>query len=78
MRRHIIALALASIAIPAAAQSTIGSGIEPSTVANSQTRPVEFAAKPGDGGVLAIIMGSAELPAKAGGGGLVGSGAGGA
>ena len=62
MRRHIIALALASIAIPAAAQSTIGSGIEPSTVANSQTRPVEFAAKPGDGGVLAIIMGSAELP----------------
>lgn len=62
MGRHIIALALASVAVPAAAQSTIGSGIEPSTASNSQTRPVEFASKAGDNGVLAIIMGSADLP----------------
>lgn len=62
MRRHIIALALASVAVPAAAQSTTGSGIEPSSATNSQTRPVEFAAKAGDNGVLAILMGSAELP----------------
>jgi leucyl aminopeptidase len=62
MRRHIIALALASIAAPAFAQGVVGSGIEPSTAANSQTRPVEFASTIGADGVLAIVMTSAEMP----------------
>ncbi len=62
MRRHIIALALASIAAPAMAQGVAGSGVEPSTIANSEPRPVEFANRIGSDGVLAIIMNGAELP----------------
>jgi leucyl aminopeptidase len=62
MRRHIIALALASIAAPAIAQTNAGSGIEPATISNSQVRPVDFAARIGNDGVLVILMDKAELP----------------
>jgi leucyl aminopeptidase len=62
MRRHIIALALATTAAPATAQGVAGSGIEPATVGNSQTRPVEFASRIGNDGVLAIVTTSAVLP----------------
>lgn len=62
MRRHVIALALASIATPTLAQTTVGSGIEPATIANSQVRPVDFATQDGNDGVLVILMDSAQLP----------------
>jgi leucyl aminopeptidase len=62
MRRLIIALALATVAAPAMAQNVVGSGIEPATVANSETRPVEFVSRIANDGVLAIIMNGAELP----------------
>lgn len=63
MRRQIIALALASIAMPALAQTaTIGSGIEPATVGNSATRPIGFASKAASSGALVIVMNSAKLP----------------
>jgi leucyl aminopeptidase len=62
MRRHLIALALSSIAAPAMAQSVVGSGIEPATVGNSETRPVEFSSRIGNEGVLVIVMTVAELP----------------
>ncbi len=66
MRRHIIALALASISMPALAQTgTVGSGIEPATVGNSATRPIGFASKAPSGGALVIAMSSAKLPGGA-------------
>jgi leucyl aminopeptidase len=63
MRRQIIALALASIALPALAQTaTIGSGIEPATVGNSAPRPIGFASQLPSSGALVIAMNSAKLP----------------
>lgn len=62
MRRHLIALALAAISGPAIAQSMAGSGIEPSTIANSQVRPINFAPRAADDGVLVILMRDADLP----------------
>jgi leucyl aminopeptidase len=62
MHRRLIALALASIATPAVAQTMAGSGIEPATVANSQVRPVDFATQIGSDGALVILMDSAQLP----------------
>ena len=49
MRRHLFALILASGSVPALAQGVpAGSGIEPSTVANSQARPIAFANRAAD------------------------------
>ena len=63
MRRHLFALILASGSVPALAQGVpAGSGIEPSTVANSQARPIAFANRAADDGVLVILMRNADLP----------------
>ena len=63
MRFTFIALALASISMPALAQTTVaGSGIEPATVANSATRPIGFSSQPAKSGALVIAMSSAKLP----------------
>jgi leucyl aminopeptidase len=63
MRRHLFALILATTAMPAMAQSGLaGSGVEPSTVANSQARPISFATRAADDGVLVVLMRNAELP----------------
>jgi leucyl aminopeptidase len=62
MRRHFITLALATIAAPAMAQGVAGSGIEPASVGNSKTRPVEFTNRIADDGVLAIVTIGAVLP----------------
>jgi leucyl aminopeptidase len=63
MHRHFMALALAAISAPIAAQSgSAGSGIEPSTAPNSQARQIGFAARVADDGVLAILMSGAALP----------------
>ncbi len=67
MRAHIIALALASVALPSFAPAfaqtgTVGSGVEPGTVANSATRPIGFAAQAPTSGALVIAMNSAKLP----------------
>ena len=57
MRRHLFALILATAAMPAMAQSGLaGSGVEPSTIANSQARPIAFATRIADDGVLVILM----------------------
>lgn len=64
MRRHLIALALATISMPTLAQTAVvGSGVEPATVGNSATRPIGFATKPAASGALVIAMGSAAIPA---------------
>ncbi len=63
MRRHLLALILATAAIPAFAQSgSAGWGVEPSTVANSQSRPISFASRAADDGVLVILMRDANFP----------------
>lgn len=63
MRRHLFALILATASVPALAQSgAAGSGVEPSTVANSQARPIAFATRATDDGVLVILMRDANLP----------------
>jgi leucyl aminopeptidase len=63
MRRHLFALILATASVPALAQGVpAGSGVEPSTVANTQTRPIAFATRAADDGVLVILMRNADLP----------------
>ncbi|MBL0925451.1 MAG: leucyl aminopeptidase [Sphingomonadaceae bacterium] len=62
MYRHVIALALASIATPTIAQTIVGSGIEPGTTANSQVRPVDFATQIDRDGVLVILTDGTALP----------------
>jgi leucyl aminopeptidase len=63
MRRNLIFLALALVASPAFSQNAItGSGIAPSTAANSEARPIEFANRIGNDGALVIIMNNADLP----------------
>ena len=63
MKVSIIALALASISMPAFAQSgVIGSGIAPSTAANSELRAIRFLNAPAVGGALVVVMDSATLP----------------
>lgn len=63
MRRHMFALILAVTSLPAQAQGLpAGSGVEPSTVANSQNRPIAFATRAADDGVLVILMRDAALP----------------
>jgi leucyl aminopeptidase len=62
MRRSMIALLLAGIAVPAAAQNgTIGSGIAPSAASNSADRPIKFANAAVAGSALVIIMNNANL-----------------
>lgn len=66
MRQSITALmlALAFVAAPASAQhGGVATGIEPSTLANSQSRPVDFALQAVGKGVLAILVNGPELPA---------------
>lgn len=66
MRRHLFALILATASVPALAQNgQAGSGVEPSTVANSQVRPIAFATRANDDGVLVILMRDANLPQSA-------------
>ena len=74
MPRSLIALALlmssSLMFSPALAQDTdrtaiAGSGIAPATVNNSAERPIGFATRGGDGGVLVILTASAALPARA-------------
>ncbi|RDV02773.1 leucyl aminopeptidase [Sphingorhabdus pulchriflava] len=63
MRRYLFALILATASMPALAQGVpAGSGIEPSTVANSQARPIAFANRAAEDGVLVILMRNADLP----------------
>ncbi|MEQ1551592.1 leucyl aminopeptidase [Sphingorhabdus sp.] len=63
MRRHLFTLILATASVPALAQGVpAGSGVEPSTVANSQARSIVFATRPADDGVLVILMRDANLP----------------
>ena len=63
MRRHLFTLILATASVPALAQGVpAGSGVEPSTVANSQARSIAFATRPADDGVLVILMRDANLP----------------
>lgn len=63
MRRHLFALILATASVPALAQGVpAGSGVEPSAAANSQVRPIAFAARAADDGVLVILMRNATLP----------------
>lgn len=64
MRKTLIAVLLASaMTMPSFAQSSsIGSGISPSTVANSQTRPINFSATTPSTGALVIPMRDATLP----------------
>jgi leucyl aminopeptidase len=63
MRRHIFALALASVSMPALAQTAVvGSGIEPASVGNTPIRPISFLNAPVAGGTLVIITNSATVP----------------
>jgi leucyl aminopeptidase len=64
MRHTLFAIALASAAMtPVFAQSgTIGSGIAPSTMSNSQARPIGFATTTPAVGALVIPMRNATLP----------------
>lgn len=63
MRRHLFALILTTASVPALAQiGPAGSGVEPSTVANSQARPIAFATRAADDGALAILMRDGMLP----------------
>lgn len=63
MRRHLFALILATVSVPALAQSgAAGSGVEPATAANSQVRPIAFAPRAADDGALVILMRDAALP----------------
>ncbi len=63
MRRHMIALILAATSLPALAQGVpAGSGVEPSTVANTQTRPIAFATRAADDGILVFLMRDTALP----------------
>jgi len=66
MRRPLIALALATaLSAPALAQNVAaGSGIVPSTVANSAGRPIGFSATVPTGGVLVIPMRDATIPSN--------------
>ncbi len=65
MHRSLIAIALVSAAVvPAFGQNNIvGSGISPSAVTNSATRPISFAATVPTNGALVIPMRTATLPA---------------
>jgi leucyl aminopeptidase len=66
MRTALIALTLAlGAASSAPAQSIAGSGIAPSTAANSQPRPIVFAHGAPAGGAVAVVMSSAAIPAGA-------------
>lgn len=63
MRRHLFALILVTASVPALAQSgQAGSGVEPSIIANSQSRPISFASRAADDGVLVILMRNTDLP----------------
>ncbi len=63
MRRHLFALILATASMPALAQGvTAGSGVETSTVVNSQARPIAFATRVAEDGVLVILMRNGTLP----------------
>ncbi len=63
MRRYLFALALATAPSSAMAQSGVaGSGVEPSTVTNSQARPIAFSSRPAEDGVLVILMRNTTLP----------------
>lgn len=63
MRRHLLALILATASAPVLAQSgAAGSGVEPATVANSQVRPIAFAPRAAEDGALAILMRDGALP----------------
>jgi leucyl aminopeptidase len=53
------------LALPASAQMPVmGSGIAPATIGNSDARPIRFAGSATPGGVIAIVMSSAALPAN--------------
>lgn len=71
MTRSFISLALALLMIsPALAQdgdraTIVGSGILPTTITNSATRPIGFATKGNDGGVLVIMTANTTLPSGA-------------
>ena len=56
-------LSLTPLTVPAAmAQGITGSGVVPSTVANSAERPMGFAASAPAKGVLVVLMADATLP----------------
>lgn len=63
MRYHLLTLALAALATPAMAQANVaGSGVEVSDRANSAVRPIGFANRAADDGVLVVIMRGSTLP----------------
>lgn len=63
MRYHLLTLALAALATPAMAQTNVaGSGVEVSDRANSAVRPIGFANRAADDGVLVVIMRGSTLP----------------
>jgi len=63
MRYCLLPLALGALAVPAMAQTKVaGSGVEASDRANSVVRPIGFANRAADDGVLAVIMRGSTLP----------------
>jgi leucyl aminopeptidase len=60
-------IAIAALpAAPAAAQTTLGSGVAPASKANSAERSISFSAVAREGGSLAILMASTNLPQLSG------------
>ncbi|WP_394730882.1 leucyl aminopeptidase family protein [Altererythrobacter sp. GH1-8] len=58
----ITAIALATSVTPVSAQQVFGSGVAPSTVANSEERPIRFETSAPADAALVVIMANAQLP----------------